>query len=183
MEELPRVAPFPAGPGPIDRTPHARLHLLAPSDAPPADTDALVPLADGSRVAYVPQAPGGPATELKVDPFLRGNAFVKLHESPRALAALLSIAAARRMDAGAESERVFVFLRGTGLLSLENGDVHRFEPNTLAIVPAGFAARLWAQGPEDVLAVVLQPRGVAAEKRTLASEIAKRRGDSGGKGP
>lgn len=183
MEELPRVAPFPAGPGAIDQTPHARVLLLAPSDPPPADTDALIPLADGSRIAYVPRAPGGPATELKVDPFLRGNAFEKIHESPRALAALLSIAAARRMDAGADSERVFVFLRGAGLLSLENGDVHRFEPNTLAIVPAGFAARLWAQGPEDVLAVVLQPRGVAAQKRTLASEIAKQRHPGPGPGP
>ncbi|HVM45311.1 MAG TPA: hypothetical protein VM582_05195, partial [Candidatus Thermoplasmatota archaeon] len=103
------------------------------------------------------------------------NAFKPLHESERALAALLSIAASRRLDAGAESERAFLFLRGRGLLILENGDTHHFEPHTLAVVPPGFAARLWAQGPEDVLAVVLQPRGGPAERRTLAGEIAKRR--------
>ena len=175
MDELPRVVPFPAQPSIVAETATARIHLLAPSGDPPADTDALVALADGSRVAYAPRAGGGPPATLEYDPFVRGNAFLKLHESPRALGALLSIAASRRLDTGAESERVFVFLRGTGLLSLENGDVHRFEPHTLGIVPAGFAARLWAQGPEDALAIVLQPRGTPTEKRTLASEIAKRR--------
>ena len=177
MDELPRVVPFPTQPAdePFAQSAHARVHLVGPSGALPADTDAVVELPDGSRIAYVPRVPGGPASVLKVDPFVRGNAFKPLHESPRALAAQLSIAAARRLDTGAESERVFVFLRGVGLLSLANGDVHRFEPNTLGIVPAGFAARLWSQGPEDVLAVALQPRVAPAEKRTLASEIAKRK--------
>lgn len=175
MEELPRVVPFPERPSLVAETTHARVHLLGPSGELPADTDAVVELADGARIAYAPREPGGPATALKFDPFTRGNAFQPLHESPRALAALLSLAAARRLDTGAESERVFVFLRGRGLLSLENGDVHRFEPHTLGIAPAGYPARLWAQGPEDVLAIALQPRGVPTEKRTLAGEIAKRR--------
>lgn len=182
MDELPRVVPFPGQPSLFAETAHARVHLVGPSAALPPDTDAVVELADGGRIAYAPREPGGPAALLKVDPFARGNSFQPLHESPRALAALLSIAAARRLDTGAESERVFVFLRGRGLLSLENGDVHRFEPHTLGIVPAGFTARVWAQGPEDVLAVVLQPRGSVGEKRTLASEIAKRRVESGGRG-
>jgi len=178
VEDLPRVVPFPTRPddAPFAETPLTRAYLLAPTAAPPADADALVDLPDGSRFVYAPRAPGGAPHALAFDPFVRGNAFKPIHESDRALGALLSIAASRRLDTGAESERFFVFLRGAGLLSLENGDVHRFEPNTLGIVPAGYAARLWAQGPEDVLAIALQPRGAAPkERRTLASEIAKRR--------
>lgn len=180
MEELPRVVPLPekGAPAPFAESSQMRAYVLAPGAAAPPEADALVELGDGTRFAYAPRAPGGEPALLAPDPFLRGNAFKPLHESERALAALLSIAAARRLDTGAESERAFLFLRGQGLLSLENGDVMRFEPRTLGIVPAGYAARLWSQGPEDVLAVVLQPRGPPEEKRTLASEIARRR--SGG---
>lgn len=156
-------------------TPHSRVYLLPPGGAPPPDTDAVLDLPDGGRVAYAPREPGGPATQLALDPFVRGNAFKPLHQSERALSALLSLAASRRLDTGPESERIFLFLRGPGLLSLANEDVQRFGPNTLAIVPAGEPARLWAQGPEDMLAVVFQPRSAPAERRTLASEIAKRR--------
>lgn len=177
MEDLPRVVALPARPTPepIVETPTTRAFLAAPGGALPPEADAVVELPQGGRFVYAPRAPGGPASELTVDPMARGNSFKPLHESARALAAQLSIAASRRLDTGPESERVFLFLRGQGLLSLENGDALRFGPGDVGVVPAGYAARLWAQGPEDVLAIVLQPRGASGEKRTLASEIAKRR--------
>jgi mannose-6-phosphate isomerase-like protein (cupin superfamily) len=81
------------------------------------------------------------------------------------------------METGPQSERVFVILRGTGLVFLENGDQLRFGPGDAAVVPAGEPARVWAQGPDDVLAVVLQPRGEAAPRRTLAGEIRRLRGE------
>lgn len=180
--DLPRVIVFPPRPTdePLAESAHMRAHLLAPGAPAPDDTDALIVLPDASRFAYVPRAPGGPAATLAPDPLARGNSFKPLHESERALVAQLSIAASRRLDTGPESERVFLFLRGRGLLSLENGDALRFEPNQLGIVPAGYSARLWAQGPEDVLAVVFQPRAPPSEKRTLAGEIAKRRAPTSG---
>lgn len=178
MDDLAAVAPLPPRPtaAPVLESPAARVYLLAPGAAPPEGTDALLPLPDGARIAYAPKegAADAPA-QLDIDPFIRGNAFHPLHASARAESALVSIAASRRMDAGPESERVFVGLRGKALLSLENGDVHKIEPNTVAFVRAGESARVWAQGPEDFLAVVFQPRHERAERRTLASEIAKRR--------
>lgn len=177
MDET-RLVELPARPDalvPFVETARSRVYLLPAGGAPPPDTDAVVDLPDGRRVAYAPREPGGPATPLALDPFVRGNAFKPLHQSERALSALLSLAASRRLDTGPESERIFLFLRGPGLLSLANEDAHRFGPGMLAVVPAGEPARLWAQGPEDVLAVVFQPRGEPAERRTLAGEIAKRR--------
>ena len=159
-------------------TPHARVHVLSPAAAPPAGAEVSFLLPTSARVAYVPRAPGDAAAvhELEVDPLLRGNAFKPLHASPRALAPLFSVAAGRRLGTGPESERVIVLLRGTGLVFMENGDVHPFEPNTLVYVPAGEPARVWARGPDDVLGVVLQPNVERpAERRTLAGEIAKRR--------
>lgn len=180
--DVPRVVDLPTRPDarvPFVETTHSRVYLLPPGGAAPPDTDALLDLPDGARVAYAPRAPGGPAVEIAVDPFVRGNAFKPLHQSERALAALLSLATSRRLDTGPESERIFLILRGPGLLSFANEDVQRFGPNMLAVAPAGEPARLWAQGPEDVLAVVFQPRGAPEERRTLASEIAKRRTGSG----
>jgi hypothetical protein len=62
---------------------------------------------------------------------------------------------------------------------MENGDTHRFAPGWAGVVPPGEPARVWAQGPEDVLAVVMQPAGQREEKRTLAGELAKRRALAG----
>lgn len=162
---------------PVIETPHARVHLLSPAEDPPGGTELTFLLPSSARVAYVPRAAGdAPAREVEADPLLRGNAFKPLHESPRALAALFSVAAGRRLGTGPESERVIVLLRGTGLVFMENGDVHPFEQNTLVYVPAAEPARVWARGPEDVLGIVLQPNVARpAERRTLASEIAKRR--------
>jgi hypothetical protein len=179
VQDAPRLVELPTRPDaivPFLETAHSRAYLLAPGVAVPDGTDAVLHLPDGARLAYAPRAPGGAEpTTLAVDPMMRGNSFKPLYQSDRALAAQLSIAASRRVDTGPESERVFLFLRGPGLLSLANEDVHRFGPMSLAIVPAGEPARLWAQGPEDALVVVFQPRGAAEPRRTLRGEIAKRR--------
>lgn len=177
VETLTRTLPLPAtGKGaPVVETPHARAYVLAPSESVPTDTEVIFTLPSSARFAYAPRADAaGTLHELTLDVMLRGNAFKPLHESPRALAAILSIAQSRRLETGPESERVFVFLRGSGLVFLENGDTHKYEPNTLAFVPAGEPARVWAQGPHDTLAIVLQPNVARAERRTLAGEIAKR---------
>lgn len=181
MDDVPRTVPFPPQPSadaPLVESTHSRAFLLPPSAAVPTGCDVVLPLPDGPRLAYVPTAPAPgehAAVEVAVDPFVRGNQFKPLHQSERALSALLSIAASRRLDTGPESERLFVFLRGRGLVFMENGDTHRFEPNTLALIPAGEPAGVWSQGPEDVLAVVFQPRGGRVERRTLRGEIEKRR--------
>lgn len=168
--------PLPESPGLVLETAQSRSHIAAATGALPEGTDVAFALPDGRRFAYAPSAAGaGPPREVAVDPFVRGNQFRPLHQSERSLAALLSIAAGRRLETGPESERVLVFLRGHGLVFLENGDTYRFEPGTLVCVRPGEPARVWAQGPEDALAVVLQPAGVRAEKRTLAGELAKRR--------
>lgn len=129
-----------------------------------------VPLPDGRVVGYG----AGAGVVLSVEP-LSGNAFRPMHQSSTTLAALLSIAAGRRMETGPESERVLVFLRGNGLVFLQNGDEMRFRAGDAALLPAGEPARVWAQGPEDVLAVVLQPAGQTAVRRTLKGELEKRR--------
>lgn len=177
---LARTVAFPALPSadaPALATTHGRAYVLPASGALPPGADLVVALADGARFAYACEG-GGPAREASVDPFLRGNAFKPLHDSAHAQAALLSIAASRRLQTGPESERLFVFLRGSGMMFLENGDVHRFDAGFLGVAPAGEPAKLWAQGPEDVLALVVQPKGERAERRTLAGELARRRGQS-----
>jgi hypothetical protein len=157
-------------------TPHARGFLVPPLGPLPEGCDLVFGLPAALRFAYVPRTPAAaPAHEAEVDPFLRGNHFRPLLQSPRTLAALLSIAAGRTLQTGPESERLLVFLRGTGLLFMENGDTHRFAPGWAGVVPPGEPARVWAQGPEDVLAVVMQPAGQREERRTLAGELAKRR--------
>lgn len=177
MEELARAIDLPKSPGTdaFGESTSARFFLVAPGAPLPDAADVAFTLPDGSRFAYAPRAPGGPAQVVTIDPFARGNSFTPLHESERALSALLSLAASRRLDTGPESERAFLFLRGTGLVSLENNDVIRFNPNVLIVVPAGEPARVWCQGPEDALAVVMQPHGQQEDRRTLAGEIAKRR--------
>ncbi|HUR70292.1 MAG TPA: hypothetical protein VM370_13690 [Candidatus Thermoplasmatota archaeon] len=176
------VVPFPPRPSPeapLVASATSSAFLLPPGAPLPPGTDTWLHLPDGARFAYVPTP--GPAPEpgtdvmLTVDPFVRGNRFTPLHESPRALAALLGIAAARRVDSGPESERLFLFMRGQGLVFDQNGDSARFGPMTACLAPAGEPARLWAQGPEDVLLLVFQPRGAKVERRTLRSEIEKRR--------
>lgn len=129
-----------------------------------------VRLPDGRLVGYG----RGAGAVLGVEP-LSGNGFRPLHESASTLAALLSIAAGRRLETGPESDRVLVFLRGSGLVFLQNGDAQRFAPGDATFLPAGEPARVWAQGPEDVLAVVVQPRGASAERRTLRGELERRR--------
>jgi len=167
--------PARASAEPVLESAHSRSFLLAPRAELPNGTDAVIDLADSSRFAYAPRAPDASAptmaAQLAIDPFVRGNAFRPLHESSRALSALLSIAAGRRVDTGADSERTFLFLRGAGLVFEENGDTHRFEPNHVALVPPGEPARVWAQGPEDALVIVFQPKGVSAPRRTLRREI------------
>ena len=178
MDEA-RTLPLPERPSPETpavETTHALGYLLSPMGPLPEGCDVAFGLPGALRFAYVPKAPGAAAgQEVQVDPFLRGNQFRPLHQSARTLAALLSIAAQRRLETGPESERLLVFLRGTGLVFLENGDTHRFAPGWAGVVPAGEPARVWAQGPDDVLAVVMQPAGQREEKRTLAGELAKRR--------
>lgn len=174
-EDLPRTLALPAAPGRAYEAAHSEGWLLAPAAAPPEGAEVVVALPDGARFAYVPSVEGAPArAEVAPDPFLRGNQFKPLHQSARALAALLSIAGGRRLELGPESERVLVFLRGHGLVFLENGDTHRFEAGWVAVLPAGEPARVWAQ-QEDVLAVALQPAMARQERRTLAGEIARRR--------
>lgn len=180
MEE-PRTFPLPDAPSlesPAVETPHARGYLLPAAGAPPRGADVVFGLPGALRFAYVPAGEPVPAPrEVELDPFLRGNAFKPIHQGPRTLAALLSIAASRRLETGPESERLLVFLRGRGLLFMENGDTLPFEPGWAGVVPPGEPARVWAQGPEDVLAVVLQPAGQRAERRTLAGELAKLKAD------
>lgn len=170
--------PLRAQDAPLADTPHARAFLVAPGAPAPEGADAAVDLPDGARFVYAPLAGSGSGAMpvLPVDPFLRGNAFRPLHDSPRAQAALLSVAAARRVDTGPESERMFLALRGNGLVFEENGDTHRFGPRSLVVAPAGEPARVWAQGPEDALLVVFQPKGASAPRRTLRSEIERLRG-------
>lgn len=185
MDEQARTFPLPESPS-LDaaavETTHARGYLLPPAGPLPEGCDFAFGLPGALRFAYVPRTGGdAPAHEAEVDPFLRGNQFKPLHQSARTLAALLSIAAARRVETGPESERLFVFLRGTGLLFQENGDTHRFAPGWAGVVPAGEPARVWAQGPEDALLVVMQPAGQREERRTLAGELAKRRAAQAGK--
>lgn len=187
MDELARTFALPGAPSldaPAVETTHARGYLLPSSGPLPEGCDLVFGLPGALRFAYVPRAPaaGAPAREVEVDPFVHGNAFRPLHQGPRSLAALLSIAAGRRLETGPESERLLVFLRGRGLVFLENGDTHRFEPGWAGVVPGGEPARVWAQGPEDVLAVVMQPAGQKQEKRTLAGELARLRGAKGGDG-
>lgn len=175
MDELALTKPLPPSPStePVLETPAGRLVLVAARGPLPEGTDVALLLPDATRIAYVPRAPGGEAKGVQADPFLRGNQFKPLHASPRALAAQLSIAPSRRVETGPESERVFVFLRGSGLVFLNNGDVFRFEAHHVGFIPAGEPALVWSQGPEDALVIVFQPAGQQAERRTLAGELAK----------
>ena len=177
MDALPLVRRL--GPEPLE-SPHATLHLVRPAAPLPPGCDVAVLLPDLSRAAYVPRAPGeGARVEVAPDPFVRGNSFRPLHESPRSLAALVSVAAGRTMTSGPESERVLVFVRGSGLVFLQNGDALKFGPMDAALLPAGEPARVWAQGPEDALAVALQPRMDAEPRRTLAGEVARLKAAAG----
>jgi hypothetical protein len=162
---------------PVLETAHARIFVRGPLSALPADCDLAFPLPSGARVVYAPREPTGDEAchDVAPDPFLRGNAFKPLHDSPSAQAALLSIAAARRVETGPESERIFVFLRGNGLVFLENGDTFPFSPEHAVVVAAGQPARVWAQGPDDALVVVIQPKAGMTARRTLAGEVARRR--------
>ncbi|MEA3199110.1 MAG: hypothetical protein QOE90_538, partial [Thermoplasmata archaeon] len=172
METLVTARPLP-GPGSSFETPAATCYHLAPGAAAPPGTEVVVPLPDATRLAYAPRGAGpGLAVEVPLDPRLRGNAFVPIHQSTATLAAALSVAAARRLDTGPESERVLVVLRGLGLVFAQNGDTFRVEPGSFAFAPAGEPLRVWAQGPEDLLAVVLQPVGAAVARRSLAGELA-----------
>lgn len=185
MDETPFAVELAAGaPGDlVAQTPHSRSLLLAPGEPAPAGYDALVVLADGRRLAYAPTLEGPDAgTEVMPDPLMRGNAFVPAHQSARSLAALLSIAVTRRLETGPESERAMVFLRGKGLVFFQNGDTLKFEAGTFVVVPPGWPAAIWSQGPEDALAVVFQPQGQQVERRTLAGEIARRRQPSASDG-
>lgn len=179
MEDLARTQPLPEAPSletPAVETTHARGFVVGAASPLPDGCEVVFPLPSMARFAYVPRAVGPAAqAEVAADPFLRGNQFKLLHDSPRALAAAISIAANRRVEMGPESERLLVFLRGQGLVFLENGDTFRFAPGDVAVLPAGEPARVWCQGPDDALAVVLQPRAERAERRTLAGEIQKRR--------
>ena len=181
METLAAARPFaaPDAAAPAFETPAARVFLLPPGGALPEGTEAVVLLPDATRVAYVSRAAPGAAVEIAPDPFLRGNKFQPVHASATTLGAMLSIAAGRRLDTGPESERVLLILRGVGLVFLDNGDTMRIEPGSWAFVPGGEPARVWSQGPDDMLAVVIQPRGPPVEKRTLAGELAKRRATQG----
>lgn len=176
MESLATARPLarPDTVVPAFETPAAACYHLPPGAAAPSGCEVVVPLPDATRLAYLPRAAqASVAVEVPIDPLLRGNAFRPLHQSAATLVAALSVAAARRVDVGPESERIFLVLRGIGLLFLDNGDTFRLEPGTWAFVPAGEGARLWAQGPEDLLAVALQPAGQKVERRTLAGELAK----------
>lgn len=176
MDESARADPLPLrSDAPVLDSPHAQAFVVSPLAPAPPGAEVVFALPSGARFAYVPRAGGdAQAREVVADPAMRGHAFKPLFESPRALAAAVGVASQRRVHVGPESERVFVFLRGHGLVFLENGDTLKFEPNTLAFLPAGMPARIWAQG-EDALAIVLQPAGQQEERRTLAGEIAKRR--------
>lgn len=175
--QLPDARPGDA----VARTPHSQAMLLDVEGAPPEGADAVVVLADGRRLAYLPALPGPDAgSRIVPDPLMRGNAFVPVHESPRSLGALISVAASRRVGMGPESERVLVFLRGEGMVFLENEDILKFAPGTLVVLPPGEPARVWSQGPEDALLAVLQPQGQQAERRTLAGEVARRRAQTEG---
>jgi len=156
-------------------------HRVGPADRLPPHTSVCFGLPDATRFAYVAQAAGAesasdaPAHELGVDAFLSGNQFRPLHDDAMMLAAQLCIAGGRRLDMGPESERVVVGLRGHGMVFTENGDTHNFRLGSIAILPAGEPARLWAQGPEDLVAIVMQPKtGAPAGRRTLASVIRAR---------
>jgi hypothetical protein len=175
MDVVARVEPLPVPGGSLAMA-HGLLHVLAEGAALPPSCDAAFVLPGKALVAFepLPSAPGARAM-LAVDAQLRENAFRPLHASARSHAALLSLAVARRMESGPESERALVFLRGSGLVFLENGDALRFAPLSAALLPAGEPAAVWAQGPEDALAVVFQPVMPAAAKRTLAGELAARR--------
>jgi hypothetical protein len=177
VEELPAARPFgvPDASQPAFETPASRVLLLPPGGPLPEGCEAFVPLPDATRVAYVSRAAPGSAVEIAPDPFLRGNKFVPVHASATTLGALLSIAAGRRLDTGPDSERVLLILRGKGLVFLDNGDTMPVEAGWWAFVPGGEGARVWSQGPDDMLAVALQPRGPPVERRTLAGELAKRR--------
>lgn len=178
MDEVAHTLQLPPEPSdaPVLETAHARAYRLAPGASLPEGTDVAFTLRDGTTFAYAPAAAAAAAPALvRVDPFLKGNHFQPLHESPRALAALISVAQQRRVEMGPESERLVVFLRGHGLVFLENGDTMKWAEGFVALLPAGIPARVWAQGPDDMLAVVLQPTGSREPRRTLASEIAKKR--------
>lgn len=178
VDEAPRTAALPdASLAPVVESAYARAFVLGARAAAPEGTAVTFLLPSSARFAYTPRSPSvAPPVEVAPDPFVRGNAFTPLHQGDRALVALLSIAAGRRLETGPESERLLVVLRGRGLVFLENGDTLPFDANHLAFIPAGEPARVWAQGPEDVLAVVMQPNVAPVKRRTLADEIAKRRG-------
>lgn len=165
MDEAARVETLPlAGPALGGR--------VTVGAAPPETFEVALALPDGRIVAYV--ARGAAGLTLAPEP-LAGNAFRPVHESDATQVALLSIAAARRLETGPESERVLVFLRGRGLVFLQNGDALPYAAGDVALLPAGEPARVWAQGPEDALALVVQPKGERAERRTLAGELARLR--------
>jgi mannose-6-phosphate isomerase-like protein (cupin superfamily) len=182
VETLPTVRPLaaPDTARPALETPAAICHHLPAGGAAPDGCELVVPLPDATRFAYACRAATSETREVAIDPFLRGNAFRPLHESATTLAAMLSVAAGRRLDTGPESERVLLVLRGQGLLFLQNGDTLRAGTLDLVFAPAGEPLRVWSQGPDDLLALVVQPQGAPAERRTLAGELAKRRAQTGG---
>ncbi len=175
MEDVPRVARIGTD-SVVYESQRSRGLLVPVGDKAPEGTDVLVALPDGRRLAYLPTPPSPDMpTDVVADPLIRGNAFVPVHESAHSLAAVLSVAAGRRVNTGPESERVLVVLRGTGLVFLEKEDTIPFETGDVVVIPGGESARLWSRGPEDLLTIALQPKGEPEKRRTLASEIAKRK--------
>lgn len=126
-------------------------------------------------VAHVAAPPEAAPLRLRADPeSVRLNEFKPLFENARAAAALLSVAAGRRVDSGPEVERTFIVLAGSGLVFLQDESTLAYREGDAIVVPAGEPARLWARGPEDARLVVFQPQAPPAERRTLRGELAKR---------
>ena len=184
----------------LNESPHAVTRVLAPGATGEGD-DAwfVIPAsdADGARVRLVTMpapgaeapgmvlayrsltpatAPAPPQGRVEVErATVTGNAFKVLFESPRAAAALLSIAGSRSVDVGPESERTWVVLAGRGLVFLQHDTTLPIKPGDVAIVPPGEPARLWARGPEDLHVLVLQPQAPPVKRRTLLTEVLRLR--------
>ncbi len=174
-EDVARAVDMVAGDASV-ATSHGTVVRLTTAEAAPAGAEIIIPF-PGGGLAYVPMepAPTDPVT-VSPDVKLAGNAFLPVHESARCRAAVINLSATRSVTMGPESARIVIPVRGSGLVFLDNGDNLNVKPGVITILPAGESARAWSRGPDDLLMVVLQPGDDApAERRTLASEIARRK--------
>lgn len=130
---------------------------------------------DGVAFSRPDGAVGVDAPAVHAPERLPPGSFRPVEENAAFALARWSLPEGRSFTAGPESERHFLVLDGTGLAFTENGDNVPLKAGDWLTMPAGEPAKLW--GRSAMAGLVVQPQAPATPKRTLASELARLRGD------